>query len=320
MALFPWLPGWAGTRKVKQNQSGFYWSKSGSGISWAICKSAPCSRQITMPAPNHSVFYRPDVLPAAQPRVLISLQRIYFCCLPSVLWHCWLGIRKGIRPVKNWLVGCWCGYLSGVRCRLADVHMAQLMPLPLTVSCFSKIQIGFTFLVPAHPGSHRKRAVKRVCLLLAVRAEGLGVQVGVWCWPADVDGVSTEVQCTQDEKVCLLCWQIWSIIDTYCAEQGLCNARVSVCVSVHMSVPSDNCRSSMFAAGRPVLSNWTNAFSHDGMVICMQQLKNVGTIVPRFAPLQKILQAPMLAVLIIGPLHWPRFYANICMCLLFVYH
>ena len=40
---------------------------SGSGISWAICKSAPRSRQITMPASHHSVFYRPDVLPAAQP-------------------------------------------------------------------------------------------------------------------------------------------------------------------------------------------------------------------------------------------------------------
>jgi len=37
--------------------------------------------------------------------------------------------------------------------RLADLRMAQLMPLPLTVICFSKIQIGFTFLVPAHPGS-----------------------------------------------------------------------------------------------------------------------------------------------------------------------
>jgi len=40
---------------------------SGSGISGAICKSAPCSRQITTPAPHHSVFYRPDALPAAQP-------------------------------------------------------------------------------------------------------------------------------------------------------------------------------------------------------------------------------------------------------------
>ena len=37
--------------------------------------------------------------------------------------------------------------------RGADLHMVQLMPLPLTVSCFSKIQIGFTFLVPAHPGT-----------------------------------------------------------------------------------------------------------------------------------------------------------------------
>jgi len=40
--------------------------------------------------------------------------------------------------------------------RRADLHMAQLMPLPLTISCFSKIQIGFTFLVPAHPGSPGK--------------------------------------------------------------------------------------------------------------------------------------------------------------------
>jgi len=46
--------------------------------------------------------------------------------------------------------------------RGADLHMAQLMPLPPTVSCFSKIQIGFTILVPAHPGSPGKRAVKRV--------------------------------------------------------------------------------------------------------------------------------------------------------------
>ena len=48
----------------------------------------------------------------------------------------------------------------------ADLHMAQLMPLPLTVSCFNKIQIGFTFLVPAHLGSPGKRAVKRVCVCL----------------------------------------------------------------------------------------------------------------------------------------------------------
>jgi len=63
--------------------------------------------------------------------------------------------------------------------RSADLHMAQLMPLPLTVSCFSKIQIGFTFLVPAHPGNPGQRAVKRVCVCFdtvgwtAGRASGL---------------------------------------------------------------------------------------------------------------------------------------------------
>ena len=64
------LPGWAGTRKVKP-----IWillkqeTVSSSGISRAICKSAPHSRQITTPAPHHSVFYRPDALPDAQPTV-----------------------------------------------------------------------------------------------------------------------------------------------------------------------------------------------------------------------------------------------------------
>jgi len=48
--------------------------------------------------------------------------------------------------------------------RGADLHMAQLMQLPLIVSCFSIIQIGFPFLVPAHPGSSGKRAVERVCV------------------------------------------------------------------------------------------------------------------------------------------------------------
>jgi len=48
--------------------------------------------------------------------------------------------------------------------RGADLHTAQLMLLPLTASCFSKIQIGFTFLVPAHPGSPGQRAVKWVCV------------------------------------------------------------------------------------------------------------------------------------------------------------
>jgi len=55
--------------------------------------------------------------------------------------------------------------------RDADLHMAQLMPLPLTASCSSKIQIGFTFLVPAHLGSPGLRAVNQLCVCLCVTRE-----------------------------------------------------------------------------------------------------------------------------------------------------
>ena len=95
--------------------------------------------------------------------------------LAAVLWRCWLAGRNGIRPVKIWVVGCWSGYLSGTRFRLLRalvmspgmlrrdiscrfiiiyyyLHTAQLMPLPLTVSCFRKI----------HLSSPGKRAIKWV--------------------------------------------------------------------------------------------------------------------------------------------------------------
>ena len=81
--------------------------------------------------------------------------------MPSVLWRSWLGSRKGIRPVKNWVVGCWHGYLSGARCRLA---YGPADATATHVSCFSKIRTGFTFPVLAHPGSPGQRAVKRVCV------------------------------------------------------------------------------------------------------------------------------------------------------------
>ena len=78
----------------------------------------------------------------------------------SVLWRCWLGSRKGVWPVKNCVVRCWRGCLE----QGADLHMAQSMPLPLTVSCFSKIQIGFTLLITAYPSRPGRRAIKRVCV------------------------------------------------------------------------------------------------------------------------------------------------------------
>ena len=85
--------------------------------------------------------------------------------MPSVLWRCWLGGRKGIRPVKNWVVGCWRGCLGWG----ADLNIAQQMPLPLTISCSSKSRLVLNFLVlpfwylltRVDPGS---KAVKRLCV------------------------------------------------------------------------------------------------------------------------------------------------------------
>jgi len=71
-----------------------------------------------------------------------------------------LGGRKGIQPGESeWSSA---GVVTCLE-RGADLHMAQLMQLPLTVSCFSNIQIGFTFLVPAHPVVTEN---KRVCMCL----------------------------------------------------------------------------------------------------------------------------------------------------------
>ena len=69
------------------------------------------------------------------------------CCFDAVGWAA--GRASGLLKTEWWGAGV-------VICleRGADLHTAQLMQLPLTVTCFSEIQTGFTFLVPAHPGSH----------------------------------------------------------------------------------------------------------------------------------------------------------------------
>ena len=67
--------------------------------------------------------------------------------------------------------------------RGADLHMAQLMPLPLTVSCSNKIQIGFTFLVLAHLGSPGKRAIKRVCVCMCATWKHYELHCNACAWP-----------------------------------------------------------------------------------------------------------------------------------------
>ena len=85
----------SGTTRVSRYQRGkTIWillkqeAVSGSGISWAVCKSAPCSRQTTTPAPHHSVIYRPHALLAAQPnQQLQSTEDTSHCFQCSHTWH-----------------------------------------------------------------------------------------------------------------------------------------------------------------------------------------------------------------------------------------
>jgi len=79
--------------------------------------------------------------------LLFSFVDVYNAtCLPSALWHCWLGFRK---------MWCWRGYLSGAKCNL---HIwCHCQPI---ISCFIKSQNGSSFLVPAYPSCPGKEAVK----------------------------------------------------------------------------------------------------------------------------------------------------------------
>jgi len=100
---------------------------------------------------------------------------------PSVLWRCWLGGRKGIRPVKK--------LSGGMLAWLSVCSEVQTCIWPSWCHCHSlslasvKSRLVFTFLVPAHPGSPGKRAVKRVCVSIRIflQAESfVGSVLAVW--------------------------------------------------------------------------------------------------------------------------------------------
>jgi len=116
----------SGTTRVSRYQRGktnldFYWSKetvSDSGISWAICNSAPRSRQITMPAPHHSVFYRPDALPAAQPtaskhwRQAINQHCVKILMGPSSTTELYNNVKKTYHAVYRLSTADWDSFLK----------------------------------------------------------------------------------------------------------------------------------------------------------------------------------------------------------------
>jgi len=93
----------------------------------------------------------------------------------SVLCRCRWGDRKGIRPVKNWVVGCWRGYLSELD---ADLRMAKLIPLPFTVSFSSKsrLVILFWYQLTLVILDKVQRAIKRVCRFVLYRLVSVSIK------------------------------------------------------------------------------------------------------------------------------------------------
>ena len=139
--LCPGLPGWAGTRKVKP-----IWSLleqktvSGSGISRAICKSAPRYRQITMPAPHRSVFYRPDALPVAKPTV--SKHWKHNASSPN----CWMS-RGMLRNYSWWLIN-----VPGQNCHFVEITVFNTQYFMARSSWLTsqRIFMQYTMLMQTH--------------------------------------------------------------------------------------------------------------------------------------------------------------------------
>jgi len=106
---------------------------------------------------------------------------------PSRLWHCWFGISKSIRPIKNWVMEYWHGYLSGVWAN--DLHMVQLMPLPPIISCFSKIQNGLPFWCRLTQVVLEKKAIKRMCMVRTPKSSNEWfVKCGLRSWQVMKNG------------------------------------------------------------------------------------------------------------------------------------
>ena len=82
--------------------------------------------------------------------------------LPLVLRHCWLGVRKSIRPVKNWVMRCWRGYLSGARCKWFAYSPAGATTIPSSLA--SLTPHWFSLLLPAYPGCPGKIGCLSICL------------------------------------------------------------------------------------------------------------------------------------------------------------
>jgi len=128
-------------------------------LAWGLPKVSPLDLR--------SRFYRQHALPVSKPIVSTHWEMFDFYTMfcvyrSSVLWHCWLNVSKSIWPVKIDWRGAVLLWLSiGSEMQMICMWFSQCHCHPI-ISCFLKIQNGFTFLVPAYPGCPGKEAVKQV--------------------------------------------------------------------------------------------------------------------------------------------------------------
>jgi len=138
--------------------------------------------------------------------------------ITSVLWCCRLGGRKGMRPVNNWVVGCWCGYLGWG----ADLHMAQQMPLPLTISCSRKSRLvlpswflPFWYLLTrVVPDKFQKGSETIVCIIYKIIADFFHEMYSKFCYNTTTstgqDAVWTTDYALQNSNVAILSVRLMS--------------------------------------------------------------------------------------------------------------
>ena len=131
-----------------------------------------------------------------------------------MLWHCWLGVRNSIRPVKNGVMRCWRGsagsyanhsrHLSGVICIWSS--WCHCHPI---ISSFIKIQTGLTFLVLAYPGCPEKRPLNGCLSDFVVLPEWVGCRE-IWLTMADLPALCptqqhTATRCTRNKNKLINC-------------------------------------------------------------------------------------------------------------------
>ena len=169
---------------------------SGNGIRWARCQSAPRSRQITTPAPHHSVLYRPDALPATQPTASKHWRHIHYLQENTTKFAAYTFVVKEACP--KWLMIC-----SFVR----NLGSTQSRRTP-------QMNVGIVFLTnrDCHATKNHRQLTCRIVTVTATKSLILRPPLGEWrciikqssaCFPVSIG--RQEKQGINKQKLCIIC-------------------------------------------------------------------------------------------------------------------